>query len=166
MRWRGWTLAILLALLQGGNPLEPAEAAFVGERAPEFALQTLDQRPIGLQDFRGKQPLLLVFWATWCPACKEEIPKLKEVYAAYGPRGLGFLAVNVGINDSLQKATEYRKRHGLPYPMAFDEGSRVTRAYRVVGTPTILIVDRQGIIRYRGAAVPQDLDRHFPRLVE
>lgn len=127
---------------------------------------TIDGQRAALEDYTGKRPLLLVFWATWCPACKEEIPKLKETYATFTPRGLGFLAINVGINDSLNKAAEYRKRHGLPYPVAFDEGSRITRAYRVVGTPTILIVDRQGIIRYRGSLVPPDLEQHFPRLVE
>lgn len=166
MRGQKWTGVFLLSMALSGIPGGSVEAAFVGERAPEFALLTIDGQRATLGDYTGKRPLLLVFWATWCPVCKEEIPKLKALYATFTPRGLGFLAINVGINDSQEKATEYRERHTLPYPVAFDEGSRVTRAYRVVGTPTILIVDRRGIIRYRGSLLPPDLEQHFPRLVE
>jgi peroxiredoxin len=166
MRWQRRAGVFLLSMALSGIPWGSVEAAFVGERAPEFALLTIDGQRATLGDYTGKRPLLLVFWATWCPVCKEEIPKLKALYATFTPRGLGFLAINVGINDSQEKATEYRERHTLPYPVAFDEGSHVTRAYRVVGTPTMIIVDRHGTIRYRGSAVPHDLDRHFSRLWE
>lgn len=138
----------------------------VGEAAPDFTLMTLDGRPVAGTDFTGEKPLMLVFWATWCPVCKEEIPRINRMAADFGPKGLAVLAVNVGVNDSAAKAMAYRDKYGLDYPVAFDGGSKVTRAFGVVGTPTIMIMDKSGIVRFRDTAVPGDLAQHFAQLLE
>lgn len=156
-------VGILMFLLVAATP---AWSVGVGEAAPDFRLKTLDGKPVALADFKGEKPLMLVFWATWCPACKKEIPQVNRLTADLGPRGLAVLAVNVGVNDSAAKAAAYRDKFGLDYPVAFDEGSVVTRSFGVAGTPTVLIADKNGIVRYRGAAVPEDLADHFARLME
>jgi peroxiredoxin len=138
----------------------------VGEAAPDFKLTTLDGQPITGTDFTGEKPLMLVFWATWCPVCKKEIPRINQMAADFGPKGLAVLAVNVGVNDSAAKAMAYRDKYDLDYPVAFDAGSKVTRAFGVAGTPTILIMDKNGIVRYRDTAVPEDLTQHFAKLLE
>lgn len=140
--------------------------AGVGDAAPEFSLKTLDEKPLSLADFKGKQPVMLVFWATWCPICREELPQVKKIAEQFGPKGLSVVGVNVGVNDSPRRAKAYRDKYGIDYPLAFDEGSEVTRAFGVAGTPTVLILDKQGIIRYRDAAVPKDLEDHFAMLME
>lgn len=144
----------------------PAWSVEVGQAAPDFRLMTLDGAPVSLADFKGKKPLMILFWATWCPLCKEEVPKVNRIAADFGPRGLAVLAINVGVNDSAGKAGAYRKKYRLDYPVAFDQGSAVTRAFGVAGTPTILITDKKGIVRYRSAAVPDDLKENFLRLME
>lgn len=156
-------VGILMLLLVAATP---AWSVGVGEAAPDFRLKTLDGKPVGLADFKGKKPMMLVFWATWCPACKKEIPQVNRLAADFGPKGLAVLGVNVGVNDSAAKALAYRDKYGLDYPVAFDEGSIVTHAFGVAGTPTVLIADKNGIVRYRGAEVPEDLASHFARLME
>lgn len=149
-------LVICFLLLAAG----PAWSAGVGAPAPDFRLSTLEGKPVGLADFKG-QPLLLVFWATWCPTCREEVPRINRIAAEYGPKGLAVLAINVGSNDSPDKAAKFRDRHQMAYPVAFDQGSRVTRAFGVFGIPTILLVDRQGGIIYRGVTAPADMAAYF-----
>ncbi|MBI5749870.1 MAG: TlpA family protein disulfide reductase [Nitrospinae bacterium] len=141
-------------------------ATETGNPAPDFSLKTLEGRDVRLSDYKGKNPVYIIFWATWCPACKEEIPKLKEIYSQFQSKGLTMLAINVGINDSAKKAALYKEKHSLPYPVLFDNDSLVTKLYNVIGTPTMVIIDKKGIIRYRSSATPDDLDRHFDRLIE
>lgn len=143
----------------------PVHAIDVGDAAPPFELETLDGRKVNYNEIKGKKPMLLVFWATWCPACKEEIPRLKSVYSDFKSKGLSFLAINVGINDSVKKAEKYVEKHGIDYPVAYDEGSSVTRIYRVHGTPTVMVLDKNGIVRYRSSSAPQDLSKHFDALL-
>ncbi len=136
-------------------------AAEVGEAAPDFVLKKTDGVEIRSDAIKGENPLMMVFWATWCPNCKEEIPKLKEIYAAFKPRGLDLLAVNVGVNDSLERTNRYMKKYDIAYPVSFDEGSAVTRRFKILGTPTVIIIDKSGVVRYRASRVPDDLEQHF-----
>ena len=138
----------------------------VGEAAPAFSLTSSEGASLNLEDFKNKGPLMLVFWATWCPVCKEELPQIKKIVDEFGPRGLAVIGINVGVNDSPRKMVAYKKKYGLEYPVAFDQDSRVTKAFGVAGTPTILILDKKGIVRYRNAAVPDDLGQHFAKLTE
>lgn len=120
---------------------------------------------MSLSFFRGKVPVLLYFWATWCTSCKEEMPKLNRIAADFGPKGLAVIGINVGVNDSVRKAKAYRKKHGLEFPLLFDEGTRVTRSYGVWGAPTILIMDSRGIVRFRGASLPDDLEVYISQQI-
>jgi peroxiredoxin len=143
----------------------PAAAVGVGEKAPDFSLATLDGGAVRLDELRGDNPVMIVFWATWCPICRQEVPKVNQTLAQFGARGLKVLGVNVGINDSARKAVAYQAKYGVEYPLAFDEGSRVSQTYGVNGTPTVIIVDRRGVVRYRAAEVPDDLGEHFDQLM-
>jgi thiol-disulfide isomerase/thioredoxin len=115
---------------------------------------------------KGKDALFLVFWATWCSVCKTEIPKLKEIHETYATKGMPLIAIDVSVNDSLKKVEKYLEDHKITYPVIFDEGSKITKLYGVQGTPTVVIVDRGGIVRYRSAAIPDDLKDHFSGLMK
>ncbi len=154
----------VLVLLWGAAA--PAWSLDVGEPSPGFALETLEGQPVSLADFKDKSPVMIVFWATWCPICKKELPQIKKIAADFGPQGLAVLGINVGVNDSPRKAQAYHERYDLNYPVAFDHGSKVSRAFGVAGTPTVVILDKRGIVRYRAAAVPEDLGDHFTSLQE
>ncbi len=131
----------------------------VGDPAPNFTTTILDGKQVSLQDdYVGKTPVLLVFWATWCPNCQRDIPLLNQLYKEIGER-LSILAINLGVGgDSIAKVRTYKEEHGMDYPIIFDEGSRITKAYEVFGTPTQIIVDVNGTILYRGINVPTVAD--------
>ncbi len=135
-----------------------AQAAGVGDPAPSFTLNSLDGTSIS---YRGEahRPVMLVFWATWCPNCLKEIPVLKKIHERLRNR-MDLYAINADINDSQAKAAAYQRKHELPYTVLYDKGSKVTRQYGVMGTPTVVIADKAGIIRYRDAVAPntEDID--------
>lgn len=163
MKTRLWSVLLVIALLAA-----PAlgRAAAVGQAAPEFTLTTMDGVEFSGGNASGKSPVMMVFWATWCPVCREEIPGVKELYARFAPKGLKLIAVNVGVNDSVKRMEKYVKKYDITYPVAFDTGSKVTRRFGVQGTPTVIIVDAKGIVRYRSAALPDDLGEHFDALMK
>lgn len=154
-------MAILLALagLSLINISPTLAASQVGEPAPNFSLLTLDGNRFDLAEYRGKKPVHLIFWATWCSACKHEIPDIKEVFYKYDDK-IAIVAINVSVRDSVEKVHRYVGKYNTPYPVAFDDGAKVTRLFNVMGTPTQIIIDTHGIIRYRGTATPKALSRY------
>ena len=75
------------------------------------------------------------------------------------------LAINTSVNDSIKKVKHYIGKHGLSYAVAYDTGRKVTKLYRVMGTPTQVVIDINGVIRYRSAETPDDLAKHLKRLL-
>jgi thiol-disulfide isomerase/thioredoxin len=127
----------------------------VGEAAPDFSLELLGSNEnFNLADYRGKKAVWLVFWATWCPNCKGEIPKLDRIHEKYRKK-IEILAINVAINDSIKKIERYRQKYPMPYKIAFNR--QVTDLYQIQGTPTHVVIDVNGIIHYRDAIAPDDL---------
>lgn len=155
-------MAILLALagLSLINISPSLAASQVGEVAPDFSLLTLDGNRFDLAEYRGKKPVHLIFWATWCSACKHEIPDIKKAFYKYEDK-IAMVAINVSVRDSAEKVQRYVSKYKLPYPVAFDDGAKVTRLYGVMGTPTQIIIDKQGIIHYRGSTTPKDLSKYI-----
>jgi peroxiredoxin len=129
------------------------------EKAPDFALNDLQGRKFKLSDSKGK-PVLLVFGATWCPYCREEIPRLKDIYAAYGKKGLVF--VNIDIQESRDKVLRFADKYKLPYRTFIDEKAEVASNYDVQGVPTLVLIDRDGMILCRQCSTVEPLlDKMF-----
>ncbi len=120
----------------------PAKVA-VGGPAPDFRLPDLKGREVALGGLRGR-PVLLVFGTTWCPYCREEIPRIKEIYAKGRARNLEVL--NVYINEADKKVGDFAARYALPYPVLLDRDGKVAERYQVRGVPMIVLVDGQGNI--------------------
>ena len=168
LQWRNRFTIILLALvlLSMGTALEaaPHVGTQVGDTAPDFSIQTLDKQTFNLKEWREKKAIYLIFWATWCPNCKREIPKLTQLSQSLNDK-IHFLAINAGINDSIGKVKRYQKKYPMNYPIAFDEGSKVTKLFKIMGTPTQIIIDINGTIRYRGPDVAEDIKDHLDILL-
>jgi thiol-disulfide isomerase/thioredoxin len=130
----------------------------VGDKAPAFQATTIDGQKISLDNPRIEKPLFLVFWTTWCPFCEEAIPRLKEIYAAHGEKDLTFLAINPGVNDSLRKTQLYVEKYRIPYPVVYDEGGVISKSFGINGIPTIIIVDKNDIVRHRGG-IPDNIEQ-------
>lgn len=137
-------------------------AVNVGDTAPAFSGKTITGEKVTSET---ATPKMYVFWATWCHACKEEIPSVQKLYDEFNPQGLDVVAVNVGVNDSEKRASKFAAKYKMNYPILFDTGSTITRKYGVQGTPTIIIVDANGVVRYRDHSVPTNLGEHFESLL-
>jgi len=127
-----------------------------GQIAPNFTAQTLEGKKVTLEQFKGKKVVWLTFWATWCPYCKKEIPALKELQKKFGDK-VEILAINIGVNDSIEKANDYKFEHDISYDIIFS--NKITRQYQVRGTPTQVVIDGNGIVAYKGTRVPSNITK-------
>lgn len=138
----------------------------VGEKAPAFLMKTVNGDSFEqLSNGEDSGPAMLIFWATWCPVCKEEIPHVKEIKEEFSKKGLRVLAVNVGVNDSEARVQKFRAKYKMDYPVSFDSGSKVTKQYGVMGTPTVMIIDKNGVVKYKSPSLPDNLGEHFDSLL-
>jgi len=135
------------------NEQTPTRGTALGNIAPDFQLARTDGSTVKFDDLRG-QPAVLVFWTAWCPSCKEEAPHVNELAAKFEPRGVRVLGIN--IQDSPARLAGGVKEFGIKYGVASDADAAVARRYKVVGTPTIVFLDEQGIVRYFGNELPED----------
>lgn len=123
-----------------------------GQKAPLFKLSTLDGNELDLESFIEDKAVLLVFGATWCPSCKHEIPLLKEYYNEFKDEGLKVLSVY--IQESERKVGPFVKKNKIDYPVALDVNADVARLYNIRGIPLNIVLDKNGVIKYRGNRLP------------
>jgi len=149
---------IILNLWLSGHCLAQSVGGEVGQFAPDFTLNHIQGSPFRLQDVRGERPIYLVFWSTWCSTCRKEIPRLRKVREVYGNE-LELIAINSGLAEQPEKVKNFIETYEMSYRNLYDQGSQVTLLYGVVGVPTHFIIDRKGIIIYRGTHLPENLDQ-------
>jgi peroxiredoxin len=114
--------------------------------APDFSLPDLDGQEHRLSDYYG-QVVLLNFWTTWCPPCREEMPALQAVYDEYQERGFTVLGVNLYQLDNRGEIENFVGELGISFPILLDTESIVSQQlYRVIGIPTNVFIDRTGMI--------------------
>lgn len=136
-----------LPLLVSAGPKSQGLAP-VEERppAPDFTLEDMDGEVYRLSDFRG-QPVIVNFWATWCPPCRFEMPSLQRAWDVLKAEGGAVIAVHVGGNED--EIWQFMSAHDLDFPIVVDGKSAVIKAWPVLGLPTTFVIDPKGRIRYR-----------------
>lgn len=136
--------AILQAGLNSDESLTGASGyARVNRPAEDFTLPLFDGGEITLSDLRGK-PVVINFWASWCPSCREEAPALEKMWRFYKGRGVTFIGVN--IQDGEEDARAYIEEFDITYPNGPDLGGRITIDYGVSGIPVTFFVNSEGLI--------------------
>ncbi len=133
------------------EPLTGASgAARVNRPAANFNLPLFSGGELTLSSLKGK-PVVINFWAAWCPPCREEALILEKVWQLYKNEGVTF--VGVDIQDTEEDARAFIKEFGITYPNAKDASGRVTIDYGVSGLPVTFFVNREGLIvsRWVGA---------------
>ena len=121
-------------------------------------MESLDGKPVTLERWVGETPVLIEFWATWCPQCKELEPTMIAAQKKYGAR-VKFLAVAVSVNQSPELVKRYATKHALPAEVLFDRKGAATDAYDVPATSYVVVLDRTGKVVYTGQGGTQNLDR-------
>ena len=149
---------VLAALAAGFLLLRLGDhGALVNEPAPDFTLGVAAGEGEGtdrvrLTDQRG-QLVVLDFWASWCAPCRHSVPILNQVARELGPQGVRVFGVNAeGLPAA--RVGEVARAWGISYPVLHDSTAATQLAYEVSALPSILLVDRAGVIRQRYSGAP------------
>jgi peroxiredoxin len=152
---------VILALAAGCTSKDKGAAT---SAAPDFTLEDLFGRSVKLSDQKGKV-VLVEFWATWCPPCRESIPTLEKLHTQYAARGLVILAVSVdeGSWDSVKK---FVAEHKMTYPVLKGTDD-VTQKYMVRLIPSMFLVDKEGNIKkqFMGGGNDDKLEQEIKALL-
>ncbi len=114
--------------------------------AADFTLQDMDGKTWRLSELRGR-PVIVNFWATWCPPCREEMPSMQRAWEQLRTEGVMMLAVNVG--ESADTVFQFTANYPVDFPLLLDLDSAVLGQWPVRGLPATFVVDTQGRIAYR-----------------
>ena len=129
----------------------------VGSSAPGAKVSTLEGKDADLSAYIGKTPVLMEFWAVWCPNCKELEPTLLSVAKKYGTR-VKFIGIAVSVNETPDRVKAFVEKHGLPGDHFFDAKGNATGAYDVPATSYVVVLDKTGKVVYTGLGGKQDLE--------
>ena len=146
-------LSVLVCLCASILCFYPAVQAAEPSAAVDFTLPTLDGTMISLSDYKGKQPVLLFFWTTWCPFCLKEIKTLDAQRQYYADKGIAILAINAG--EAPSAVSRLVKNYTIGLTILLDEQDTATRAYHVLGVPTFVLVDSQGNVLFKDTRFPK-----------
>ena len=128
------------------------DTPLVGMPAPDFRLVDADGNSVLFSELRGNRPVLLNFWAAWCPPCREELPLLQAVHDTYG--ALGLLVLTVDTEDETANGQQMLQDGGYTFDALYDMHQRVQwPMYREYVLPTNLLIGRDGVVVKRGIGV-------------
>src|SRR6266516_54732 len=129
----------------------------VGSKAPIVSVQSLDGKQISLGNYIGRTPMLIEFWATWCPNCKELMPSLLAAEKKFGKQ-VKFVAIAVAINQSPERVRRFLAAHPLPHDTFFDVDGKAAGAFDAPATSYVVVLDKSGRVVYTGLGGKQDLE--------
>jgi cytochrome c-type biogenesis protein len=137
----------------GSSKVQSAKPSAVGKDAngearlaPDLRLKDINGREVNLASLRGKV-VIVDFWATWCPPCREEVPTFKQLQAKYQSRGFELIAI--AVEDDEDDVKQFAREHQLNYTVVLGDDDITARFGNIVGLPTTFFIDRAGRIRKR-----------------
>lgn len=131
--------------------LRPSSAQDLSS-APGFKLQDLDQDIISLSAYAKKQPVVILFWTTWCPMCPSELKDLNNAYLQLAKDGIEILAINSG--ELPDEVNSFVKSYYLAFRVLLDKDTSVTQSYGVQGFPLYVLINRDGEIVFKDTYLP------------
>ena len=114
--------------------------------APDFTLNSLSNEEVTLSDLHGK-PLIINFWASWCPPCRAEMPALQKTYNEFQSKDLVILGINATNQDRLSDVIKFVGDNNLTFPILLDQTGSISGLYNLNSLPTTFFIDQSGIIQ-------------------
>ncbi|MDE2010024.1 MAG: TlpA family protein disulfide reductase [Candidatus Omnitrophica bacterium] len=147
-----WAMAKLSASFAVRTPL-------VGKPLPDIVLPNTKGVSSSVMAARQGGKAILVFWATWCPHCYEDLGSLYDNLAAIKKQGIKIILVDVG--ETKKQVSDYFKRRKMKLTSFVDANSVVLDKYFLIGVPTLLFIDEKGIVRSVTHVFPSDYESYF-----
>lgn len=143
---------------------EHAQAESVGEQAPDFEFLGEQGHALKLSDFAGT-PIVLNFWASWCPPCRMEKPHFQRAFEQYGD-DVAFIVLNV--DEPMDTVRAYMDEEGFTFPVYFDVLHEGSEAFGVTGVPETVFIDADGFItsRFLGAINFDTIEHALEEILE
>ncbi|MCS6882104.1 MAG: TlpA disulfide reductase family protein [Oscillochloridaceae bacterium] len=135
----------------------------IGQPLPHAEFTTGRGERVSVADLRGN-PAVINFWATWCAPCREEIPVLQAAHAAYGQKGVAFLAVTDELPTTVRP---FMEQINMTLPVWYDPGGRAGQRYAIQSIPTTFFLDAEGrlVARHIGALTRRQLEAYLQQLM-
>lgn len=147
---RGYLLAAVLLLSSLSSTAQQAGTGLTRlaevPPAPDFSLLDMDGNVYRLSDYRG-HVIIVNFWATWCPPCREEMPSMQRAWEQLRQEGILMIGINVGEDEDT--IFQFTADYPVDFPLLVDSDSSVTGKWPVRGLPTTFVVDPTGRIVYQ-----------------
>src|SRR5206468_4153791 len=136
----------------------------VGETPPAVTLESLTGDSVALSKWIGKKPVIVEFWATWCPICAELLPRMEAAQKKFGDRA-EFLVVAVAVNQSKNSVRRHLERDPMPFTFLWDGNGVAVRAFQAPSTSYVAVLDAKGRVVYTGVGADQDIEAAIERAV-
>lgn len=138
----------------------------VGQQAPNFEFKSIiNSEMITLSEHLGK-PVVINFWASWCPPCREESELLEKTYKEFIGQKIQFIGIN--IQDTEIEAKNYIAQYDITYPNGMDLDGRISIDYGIIGLPVTFFINEQGIVntRWVGAISESQLNSNISKITK
>jgi thiol-disulfide isomerase/thioredoxin len=141
--------------------------ARLGQPAPDFKLKTLGGTEVSISELKGR-PVVINFWASWCPPCRQEMPLLTAAYLAHRDTGLEVVAINLTDQEAAKDIRKFVTEFQMPFPVALDAKGKTWKRYGLLALPTTVFVGSDGTVRLvnsgpiNGATLDRDLAQILP----
>ena len=160
-----YIIALIALTVLVFDPLQASGQVFfmgnpnVGKEAQDFTLKVLDGGEVSLNEFLEGKKAIVLFWATWCPGCRETLEGLNQRRQEIEDNDTKIVLVDVGESEEIVK--KYFEENDIYIDVFLDEEIEVSKIYGVIGIPTFYFIGGDGIIRKVCNSLPQDLEQAF-----
>ena len=144
---------------------QSGEPPSVGQVAPVVTVPDMDGKAVRVGTTAAKHPIVIEFWATWCPLCKALLPTMRAAQKQYGDR-VDFYGVNVTVNDGKERVRRYVNETKPPWITLYDDRGVAVRAFGAAATSYVVIIDGNGKIAYTGDGGSQNIGAELARLLK
>jgi len=141
------------------KPEKPEKSPMVGKDAPTFKVPLTDGKEFDLSKHKNKDVVVIDFWASWCPPCRESLPVLLKVTKSFKNEHVVFYPINVG--ESLETVKQYLTKANLDMVAGLDSDKKISQLYGVNGIPQTVIIDKNGVVQVLDVGYSTDMERRI-----